>query len=340
MLSKKFKAQVKRIATSTVLAVSTVAVLFGMGANLDSIVNTVREGIARINGNEIKAENVVDVIKDSNGISIKVNAEDSTGIRKIEVLQGSTSVEVHNYDGSKTEVEQAISVSVPFGETKTFTVKVNGNTIKQQEITNMRCISTAQDLVNFRNLVNDGNTFEGMYVELVNDIDLSSICSSTVGNWSPIGNNNKSFKGIFNGNFYKLENLYYKGNNWRFICLFYSITGVVENLLLVNPYIYNTYYQQNQETTSNGIVRYVPKGAVLRNCATIGGSVTTISNCTRDGSYWPFPEATGLAGYVEGTIENCYNSANITAYSYTNDYNVQSHAGGIAGQLARRSFNE
>ena len=221
MLSKKFKEQLKRIAVSTTLAISTVVVLFGMGANLDSIVNTVREQIARINASEIKAENEVYLTTGSNGYGLDIIANNDAGVNKVEVYQGSTKVKEINYGGSNDiEYARVELNSIPFGSEQTITIKVNGNIIDTKTITNTRYISTAQDLVAFRNSVNAGNTYVGKTVELINDIDLSSVCSSILGSWVPIGNSNTDFNGIFNGNYRKIKNLYIKTNGQTNIGLF------------------------------------------------------------------------------------------------------------------------
>ncbi len=54
-------------------------------------------------------------------------------------------------------------------------------------------IYTAAGLSTFRNNVNNGNTYAGQKVYLMADIDLSTVCSSTVGSWTPIGATRKIF---------------------------------------------------------------------------------------------------------------------------------------------------
>lgn len=52
----------------------------------------------------------------------------------------------------------------------------------------------------FAKSVNDGESYQGQYISLNSDIDLSGI------DWTPIGTSN-SFKGVFDGNQYVIENL-------------------------------------------------------------------------------------------------------------------------------------
>ena len=348
MLSKKFKAQLKKIATSTLLAISTVIVLFGMGANLDGIVNTVKEQISRINANEIKAETETDIAKDSNGVRINVKANDNSGVRKIEVLQEGTSVGMYNFSGSNQSEEQSVTLSIPFGETKTITTKVNGNTVKEETVTNMRCISTAQDLVNFRNLVNAGNTFKNQYVELINDIDLSSVCSATNGNWNPIGSQYSTtptiyFGGTFNGNYYKIKNLYYNAGNYGFYGFFGNVQGgVVENTIFDNLYITSTYSHKDSTGCAVGGIAGFTQNSKIINCGVNGGTVSQINpyTATIGTNAWVDEYVGGIVGWEAGgcTISGCYNKANITAKNKNASYR-QVIAGGVVGYMTSCSIN-
>lgn len=99
-------------------------------------------------------------------------------------------------------------------------------------------ISTAKQLYNFSEFVNSGNSLKNKYVELTNDIDMSSIK-----NFKPIGFevNPFQFKGIFNGNGYAIKNLEIRRNDYSLfdenylkydIALFGKLGGKVENLIV------------------------------------------------------------------------------------------------------------
>ena len=81
-------------------------------------------------------------------------------------------------------------------------------------------ISTAEQLYNFSEFVNSGNSLKNKYVELTNDIDMSSIK-----NFKPIGFevNPFQFKGIFNGNGYAIKNLLQSDWNRYGIFLFLAV---------------------------------------------------------------------------------------------------------------------
>ena len=72
-------------------------------------------------------------------------------------------------------------------------------------------ISTADQLKSFRGIVNDENGNPAAYAELMNDIDLSSICNET-NPWEPIGNGGgtsggNTFEGYFDGQGHSVKNL-------------------------------------------------------------------------------------------------------------------------------------
>jgi len=82
-------------------------------------------------------------------------------------------------------------------------------------------IKTADDLAALATYTNAGNPTKGLYWELENDIDLSSVCGPTIGSWTPIGAltitssftvEGYPFLGNFNGNGHKIENLYISAN--------------------------------------------------------------------------------------------------------------------------------
>ena len=62
-------------------------------------------------------------------------------------------------------------------------------------------IANAEELALFAKQVNGGTSYAGYTVKLVNDIDLGANM------WTPIGNKNKTFMGIFDGQGYTISNL-------------------------------------------------------------------------------------------------------------------------------------
>ena len=343
MLSKKFKTEIKQTAIKTTLAISTVAVLFGVGMNLDSIVNTVREQIEKIQGDQILTESEVFVQKNSTGYSLDIAAKDDSGVRKIEVYQESTKIEEKNFDGSdEVENSNVYLNNIPFGQTQTITVKVNGKTIDTREITNTRYIATAQDMVAFRMMVKGGNGFTGQIVELTNDIDLSTVCSAELGNWVPIG----TFYGTFNGNYHKIENLYINSTSSS-LGLFSVITNATVKNLTVSGNI------NSSNGSYIGGISAVVRNSRIINCKNeinitsggnnIGGisgtceNTSVIAYCCNVATVTGGIGVAGISGILatassssnSSLIINSYNTGNVTAT--TKDGNGVSSVGGIVG---------
>lgn len=70
-------------------------------------------------------------------------------------------------------------------------------------------IKTPEELVDFRDKVNSGLSYEGKTINLGANIDLSGVCGENIGNWTPIGNPSTTyFRGTFDGNYYTISNIY------------------------------------------------------------------------------------------------------------------------------------
>ena len=138
-----------------------------------------------------------------------------------------------------------------------FTLIVN----KLQNTDTVTYIYDSEDMCEFRDSVNAGNDYAGKSVYVMADIDMSDVCSSSIGSWEPIGigtdeqGNAVYFSGTFDGNYHTIDNLYMNTNEYPYLGLFTQITAnaVVQNIILKNVYINNTTY--NAVTYTGGVVR-------------------------------------------------------------------------------------
>jgi hypothetical protein len=90
-------------------------------------------------------------------------------------------------------------------------------------------IGNYNQLVDFQNRVNAGETFSRKTVALVNDIDLAGA------EWTPIGNSSKSFQGIFDGQNHTISNLNCVKNGVSNVGLFgFTTDGEIKNLTVEN----------------------------------------------------------------------------------------------------------
>ena len=108
-------------------------------------------------------------------------------------------------EGSNTAEEKFSEYTV--GE---YIVIDNKGNMKKIETGKTFVIPNIERLVEFRDRVNAGEDFEGVTVYQVADIDMSSVCSESLGSWEPIGaydfdytldyEGNKVFAGTYNRN--------------------------------------------------------------------------------------------------------------------------------------------
>ena len=146
-------------------------------------------------------------------------------------------------------------------------------------------ISSAEDLMLFRDLVNSGETFEGRTIIQTCDIDLKD-----TGNWTPIGVNGKGtyFEGTYNGCGYTIKNLEASTNNAGF---FGKLEGTVINL---------------------GIQSGKIKGSYVGSIASCGSGA--IINCYNKAEIIGEGRAGGIAdNFSGGTIFACYNAGSVEA---------------------------
>ena len=135
-------------------------------------------------------------------------------------------------------------------------------------------VSTAQALKDFAHIVNDiEETFEGKTITQLENIDLSSVCSATLGNWEPIGTSN-AFAGTFDGNYKTINNLYINSSDGSNKGLFMYNSGILKNINAKNANI----------TVGSvcGTIVGRNEGTVM-NCASIDGKITSYGAESRTG---------------------------------------------------------
>lgn len=209
-------------------------------------------------------------------------------------------------------------------EAKLLTANAISNMSRLSNTATTTYIYNAADLVAFRNNVNAGDDYEGKTVYLMNDIDLSTVCSSSLGSWTPIN----EFAGTFDGKGHTISGIYINGGNTK--ALFGSISGaILKNVSIANTTISGTYYIaalaastgnstiQNCHIKSNVTVTATSKnqygsyvGGILAN-----GSGMTVANCSNAGNITGADAYVGgISGVQGGTLTGCYNSGAVRGY--------------------------
>lgn len=284
------------------------------------------------------------------------NANDKYEVNMLVTIESNNPIEsitFQNSDGTMFEIKptenrQKISkdITVELDEEYVITVKnANGDieTIKVRE-KSVEKIRTAEELAEFRDKVNMGLSYEGKTIEVVNNIDLSSVCGENVNgkeiSWDPIGNYRDDeiyFSGIFNGNYNTISNLYINSSENFSTGLFVINCGTIENLIMDNVYI--NVNQNDSEYASNtsssiGIIAGTNSGEIKNVGINSGNIINT--NTVKPKINYRKQNVGGIVGSSSGSIYECYNKANMqvtTSTYYSSNIHPENVVGGIAGQI-------
>lgn len=315
-LSNKMKTKLKTRLASATAIIAVLVLVFACSRNI-FVGSDVTSSIIQQNLHA-QGKNLIEVFKDSTGINISVSGYNESGINKIEVYQETDKIEEYNYSDGATDKNEKFKITIPFGETSQITVMVNGDVASQKFVNNMRYIYSVEDLVKFRDIVNGGNKFSDKHVELMNDIDMSSVCSSSAGSWTPIS----TFSGTFNGQYHTIKNIYInqQSNNQ-------GLFGIVTNGHIMNLTIKGGQINTNYGATIGGIVgnlnnsvvtRCVNDGVNVYGDSCVGGIVGASTNssicyCLNRGTITGSNSGGGIIGglFYNSVVDSCVNLGNV-----------------------------
>ena len=239
-------------------------------------------------------------------------AQEREGIEM--AITSSKMEDVNTLEISKTNLEK--SLREQFGNNKDFTVTDNGDgsflisindTQRMYYVNedgkvinnnNILKITSSEELENFRDEVNKGNSFENKAILLMNDINLNE-------NFIPIGyisdENIVKFNGIFDGLNHKINNLNINNPQKSYQGLFASIgsNAKINNLVVRGSVIGGKYV--------GAIVGY--NEGNITNCGNEANILSEYNDEKETNTY-----IGGIAGYnFNGNIDGCYNKGNINA---------------------------
>lgn len=196
-------------------------------------------------------------------------------------------------------------------------------------------ITTAEELKWYANYVNgesgDNVVHTTACAQLVNNIDLSTVCGEGKGNWTPIAkygiyqyNGEHHFDGVFDGNGHTISNLYINDENGSNLGLFGYIQPTasrtsVKNLKMASVQIVGESYIAAVCGSGSGVTFEnieVISGSIAgtREISGISSCVGNAKNCinradvTASSMY-----AAGIIYYIRGKVSNCSNYGKITA---------------------------
>lgn len=198
-------------------------------------------------------------------------------------------------------------------------------------------ITTAEELQWYANYVNgesgDNVVHTTACAQLVNNIDLSTVCGEGKGNWTPIAkygiykyDSEYHFDGVFDGNGHTISNLYINDENGSNLGLFgyikptaSSAPASVKNLKMASVQIVGESYIAAVCGSGSGVTFEnieVISGSIAgtREISGISSCVGNAKNCinradvTASSMY-----AAGIIYYIIGKVSNCSNYGKITA---------------------------
>ena len=207
-------------------------------------------------------------------------------------------------DGNKLFVNDTECIADFLGNLEGEGTENNPFLLKSQE--NLRQLAT---------YVNNGNNCAGVTFKLTEDIKLT-------GNWTPIGKQENSFNGTFDGDNHTVSGLTINGDDKRGIIDKQGFFGYVNNATLKNVNL--TGVNINTNGIIGSLAAYVYKNTQILNCSA-QGNLNSKSFLSPVG---------GLVGYITGggTIDGCTFSGNIEGLSVPGEFPILgSHVGGIVG---------
>lgn len=165
-------------------------------------------------------------------------------------------------------------------------------------------ITSAEELAGLAHKVNGGSNYRNTYFKLTVDIRLNKDSTRL---WKPIGNQERPFRGDFDGKGHIVSGLYINAENGADIGMFGSIGvgGAVRNLGLIGGFISGKNYVGTVAGYNTGL----------------------IENCWSNSRVYCFNKyAGGIAGMNAGAIVDCYNTGDIKGKE-----NNCNNIGGITG---------
>ena len=277
-------------------------------------------------------------------IELAVTASIMEDTDKLTIEEGNLNTELMNEFGGEEEYtltnNQDGSFLIRIEKSKrTYYIGNSGEVIGEE---NMKKISNAEELKAFRDEVNSGNSYDGWYVYLTDNITLNNTEI-----WEPIGlypidsptpdnPDNLPFKGIFDGKGYEVDGIYINTTD-----KVQGLFGLVNDGTILNLGV-GANCNITGGTMSAGVASYLYNNSLIVNCynkANIhvnnGGGVVGCLNNSKLYSSYNIGNIEGNISLVGGVVGyNINNSTILNAYNegeITGDHIV----GGISGQSSK-----
>lgn len=197
-------------------------------------------------------------------------------------------------------------------------------------------VSTAQELKDFADAVNNGSTIGTSSIEarIARVLQTADIDLTGIDDWTPIGNyvspSYNYFQGSYNGNGYTISNLKIKSGESR-KGLFGYVSGESSSTpaVLTGIHLRNVDIDvsHNSDIECGAIAGSIGSDAVITFCSAQGGIKTDMNQQGQ-----AYNDSGGIIGENNsGTISYCRADVKVTASSNANYASAECNAGGIAG---------
>lgn len=199
-------------------------------------------------------------------------------------------------------------------------------------------ISSTDDLNCLAEDVNNGYSYEGYYFKVTAPITYTSsdawnLESSEANNFTAIGNWNKPFKGIFDGNHQTISGIriYKGGTNFTNDCAL-GIFGCIEGSAVVKDVtLKNTRITGYNEVA--GIVGAIPEETTATVSGCIVGENVAIHTAAIDYNAIYNYSHGGIVGFLgSGTVSGCFSAATLTVVSAVSSSSQYNSHGAIVGR--------
>ena len=169
-------------------------------------------------------------------------------------------------------------------------------------------INNEEGLIDFRNDVNKGNTYEGKYIYLTKNMTMSET-------WTPIGKyisedsvDNISFKGIFDGKNYTIDGIQIASTSDGVGLFAYADNATIKNLKIGK---------------NSSITGYKAVGGIVGRAV----NQTTIINCENQAIVQMSSSGDGVVGGIAGGVRNT------TIYNCSNIVTIGTDSGNLVGGI-------
>lgn len=195
-------------------------------------------------------------------------------------------------------------------------------------------IGSAEELYWFAEQVNSGNNaINAVLIDNItvntNVLDSRGVNESDFISWTPIGNSNNKYSGVFDGQGHTVSGLYFNDSSVDYVGFFgYIVDGAtISNLSIADSYLSGKFYVGGICGESEGIIKNCQNFGEICAKGFVGGVIGdnngTVESCKNSGAVTgEYDNVGGVCGNNNGPLKSCESIGEV---------NCQYNTGGICG---------